>query len=109
MENYDDYLAELEELEKDEGAPETGSLYKQSLDIIKEAVKDVLQEILIIIDDKPHLVYIHSMDIKDGKIDFSYSTLSELPKDELIPHIQNAIIQQIEEQKVKPSIFNVFK
>ena len=109
MENYDDYLAELDELEKDEETPETGSLYNQSLDVIKEAVKDVLQEILIIIDDMPHLVYIHSMDINDGKIDFSYSTLSELPKDELIPHIQNAIIRQIEEQKVKSSIFNIFK
>lgn len=105
----DDYLVELDDLEKDEETPETGSLYNQSLDVIKEAVKDVLQEILIIIDDNPHLVYIHSMDIKDGKIDFSYSTLSELPKDELIPHIQNAIIRQIEEQKVKSSIFNIFK
>lgn len=105
----DDYLVELDDLEKDEEAPFQGSLYNQSLDVIKEAVKDVLQEILIIIDDNPHLVYIHSMDIKDGKIDFSYSTLSELPKDELIPHIQNAIIRQIEEQKVKSSIFNIFK
>lgn len=105
----DDYLVELDDLEKDEETPETGSLYNQSLDVIKEAVKDVLQEILIIIDDNPHLIYIHSMDIKDGKIDFSYSTLSELPKDELIPHIQNAIIRQIEEQKVKSSIFNIFK
>ena len=71
---------------------------KKALDVIREAMKDVIQEMVIKIDDEPQLVFIHKLHINtDGKVEFEFSTPSEKNKDALIPHIENCIKIQIEE------------
>ncbi|ANM46552.1 head vertex assembly chaperone [Morganella phage vB_MmoM_MP1] len=84
------------------------SVFDKSLGIIKEAMDDVLQEMVIIIDDEPHLVYIQSLDINNGKVEFTFSTLSDIPRDVLIPHIENCIKAQIEQFKPKSFLQRLF-
>lgn len=104
MQNFDEEFKILDNIGNDQ------EIYEKSLNIVKESMKDVIQEIVILIDNTPHLVYIHSMDIKNGRVEYDYSTLSDLPKDILEPHIEKCIKSQIENTKVKSkSIFDIFK
>ncbi|QQV89432.1 hypothetical protein SJ_14 [Proteus phage SJ_PmiM] len=104
MQNFDQEFKILDDIENAE------EIYEKSLNVIQESMKDVIQELLILIDNKPHLVYIHSMDIKKGKVEYDYSTLSELPPNILEPHIEKCIKAQIENTRVKSkSIFDIFK
>lgn len=105
MQNFDQEFKILDDIGNDQ------EIYEKSLNVIQESMKSVIQELLILIDNKPHLVYIHSIDIKNGKVEYDYSTLSDLPKDILEPHIEKCIKPQIENTEVKKgfSIFDIFK
>ncbi|QQV88900.1 hypothetical protein [Providencia phage PSTRCR_121] len=108
MELNDEELEILDQIDEEEKS--TGKepdLYKKSEDIIKEAMSSVIMELVILLDGESHLVYIHSLDINDGQIEFTFSTLSE-SKDDLVPHIENCIKESIKSYKPK-SIFNIFK
>ena len=71
---------------------------KDSLDVIREAMGNVIQEMIIILDGEHHLVYIQKLKIsKKGKVEFEFSTADESKKEALIPHIENCIKIQIEE------------
>lgn len=66
--------------------------------IIQEAMKDVKQEIVILLNGEHHLIYIHKVKIdKKGKVTFDFSTPSNYPKDELVPHIENCIKAQYQD------------
>lgn len=109
MELTDEELSVLEEID-DSSQEKEPSLYKKSEDIIKEAMSSVIMEIVILLNGESHLVYIHSLDIIDGKVEFTFSTLSEISKDELVPHIENCLIESIKSYKPKTkSLLSIFK
>ena len=71
--------------------------YKQVLD---KALEDIQQELLLLVDNKKFLVYIHSVTCNNNEIDINWSTPhkdDEINKDELFVHVQNAITAQIKE------------
>lgn len=65
-------------------------------ELIQEAMKDVIQE-LIVIDNKGehHMIYVHGIEYNNGKIAIDYSTPSDY--DYVFPYVQDAIRLQIEE------------
>lgn len=74
-------------------------IYQKSLDIVKKAMENVIQEILITLEDgSEHIVYITSLDNIEGNgVSVSFSTLSEDRKAELAPHVEKCIKIQIEQ------------
>lgn len=78
---------------------EERDLFDKSLNLVKEAMKNVLQEVLIVLPDKTsHIVYITDLKAKDdGGIEVGFNTPSEDRKEELYPHVVNCIKAQIEE------------
>lgn len=73
----------------------------KSVEIIKDAMKNVLAEFVIKLeDDSQHMVYITHFEIqRSGKIDYSFATLSEDRKNELVPHIETIFKQMLNESK----------
>lgn len=69
--------------------------------IIDEALKNVKQELIILIDDIPYLIYIHEIYIKeDGKHEIDWSTPhdnTEIDRDILFSHVVDAINAQFKE------------
>lgn len=75
---------------------------EEAHNLIKESMKDIKQEMVIILDGENHLVYIHEINIdKTGKIEFKFSTPSEDKKEELLPHIEKCIQLQYEDYVVQ--------
>lgn len=76
------------------------SIEDKAKSILDEALKDVIQEILIL-DEKgeSHLVYIHKVFWNNG-LRVEFSTPDE-NKDKLTPLVHDAIMKQIGEIKVK--------
>lgn len=71
---------------------------EEAHNLIKEAMKDVKQEMVILLDGENHLIYIHSINIdKKGQITFDFSTPSNDKKDVLIPHIEQCIKAQYQD------------
>lgn len=72
----------------------------KSLDIIQEAMKSVIAEFVLTLEDgSSHIVYIHDFSFDDdGKIEYSFSTLSKSRKDELVPHIEK-IFEELAKQR----------
>ncbi|AAQ17669.1 gp40 head vertex assembly chaperone [Aeromonas phage Aeh1] len=71
-------------------------------DVLEEALKDVKQELVILVDGEPFLAYIHELTYKDGQVHIDWSTPhseEEIMKDELFKHVQAAIQAQITEGK----------
>lgn len=75
--------------------------FNESLSIVREAMKDVKQEMIIIIDGVHHIVYIHDISMpKTGEIAVDFSCLSE-EKEVLWPHVVECVKIQINELKGK--------
>lgn len=73
-------------------------LFNKSFDIVKESMKDVIQEMVITLEDSSaHIVYIQSINFDNSKLTVEFSTLSEDRKEELGPHVENCIKIQINE------------
>jgi hypothetical protein len=111
MELTEDELFELNKFDEkpsEKSNTSDKSVFDKSLDIIKEAMSDVMQEMVIIIDNEPHLVYIQSLDINRGQVEFTYSTLSDVPKEELVQHIENCIKAQIKNIESKTFLQRLF-
>lgn len=74
---------------------------KQTNTILDEAMKDVIQELLINDEkDVPHLVYIHRV-FWDNGLKVEFSTPDE-DKEALVPLVHDAVYAQIKDQLPKP-------
>ena len=76
------------------------AIFNKSFDIVKDAMKNVMQEMVITLeDDTAHIVYIHNIDFdqKDSNIIVDFSTLSENRKDDIYPHVVACIEAQIKD------------
>ena len=90
-------LSDLDNFVKDTGVPTGTQHYEKSLDIIKQSMGRVIQEMLITLPDgTPHMVYITKINIDPkGKVEVDFGTPSEERKDELILHVEKCITMQI--------------
>lgn len=85
-------------------------IYQRSAEIVKKAMENVIQEILITLEDgSNHVVYVTSLTaIEGGGVSLEFSTLSEDRKAELTPHVEKCIKMQIE-HSLKEKKKNRFK
>lgn len=78
--------------------PVDNTLYDKSLGIIKEAMEDVLQEILITLEDgTDHIVYLTKIEIIGSEVSYGFSTPSEDRKADLTPHVEKILKMQLDE------------
>lgn len=81
-------------------------IFDKSHKIIQEAMSTVIQEMVIKLDGKEHLVYIHSLDISPtGEVNISFSSPDEEMRDTLYPHIMNCLKAQFEAVPKKRGFF----
>ncbi|AUE22557.1 head vertex assembly chaperone [Aeromonas phage Ah1] len=69
-------------------------------DVLEDALKAVKQELVILVDGNPFIVYIHDLTYINGQVHIDWSTPhseEEIMKDELFKHVQAAIQAQIKE------------
>lgn len=95
-------LSGLEKLE-DDYSP-SGEVYEKSLGLVREAMKEVIQEILIELPDgTAHIVYIMGLKFSDnrGQVEIDFNTPSEDRKDELYAHVENCVKIQLQEYFTK--------
>lgn len=92
-------LSGLEKFEEDSSP--SGEVYEKSLSVVKEAMKSVIQEVLIKLPDgSAHIVYITGLKFSEtekGALDIEFNTPSEDRKDELYAHVENCVKIQFEE------------
>lgn len=60
-------------------------------DVINDALKNVQTELVIRIDSENFLVFINDIQYHDGKVVLDWSTPHEDMKEELYPHVKNAV------------------
>lgn len=82
--------------------PKSGrSVYDQSLDLIKESMANVIQEIIIDLDGKSYLVYLTRINIDpSGKVEFDFNTFNQEDIEMLRPHVEKCLLQQIKSIKI---------
>ena len=111
-----DLESELEKFEQ-ESPSEEGDferqerVFRKSHEIIQEAMKTVIQEIVIKLNGQSHLVYVHKLNISpSGEVTIEFSTPSEAHKDELYPHVEACVKQQIQSalKTKKKSLWKIF-
>ncbi|ANA49387.1 head formation protein [Salmonella phage SEA1] len=92
-------LEVVEEAPSQEGEFErTERVYQKSLDIVKKAMSNIVQEILLTLEDgSSHIVYVTSINHNGNEISVDFSTLSEDRKAELAPHVEKCVKIQIEQ------------
>ncbi len=100
-------LSGLEKFEEDSSP--SGEVYEKSLELVRSAMKNVIQEILINLPDgTSHIVYITGLNFLDnGSVGIDFSTPSEDRKDELYAHVEKCVKIQIQDyfKKNKKSWF----
>lgn len=93
-------LSGLEKFEEDSSP--SGEAFDKSLDIIKESMKGVIQEILLTLPDgTAHMVYITGLKMSDtvkDEVEVSFNTPSTDRKAELYEHVENCVKIQLEQQ-----------
>jgi hypothetical protein len=100
MANDFDLNLDIEDVEEyiEPSGPPDNTLYDKSLGIIKEAMKDVKQEILIKLEDgTDHIVYVTELQISGNGVSYGFSTPSEDRKAELTPHVERVLKLQLDE------------
>lgn len=81
-------------------------IFDKSHKIIQEAMSTVIQEMVIKLDGREHLVYIHSVDISPkGEVNISFSSPDEEMRDTLYPHVMNCLKAQFEAVPKKRGFF----
>lgn len=86
-------------------------------EVLDDALKDIKQELVIVIDNDYYLVYIHNISFNNNEVYIDWSTPheeSEISRDLLFNHVSNAIkVQLMENTKntelTKPNIFTKTK
>lgn len=103
-------LSGLEKFEE-EASPKGEEIFNESLRVVKDAMKNVVQEILLTLPDgSSHMVYVTGLEMsnnKTGELTVLFNTPSEDRKAELYPHVENCIKIQLQEhfQQKKKSWF----
>lgn len=78
------------------------SIFDQSLDVIKQAMENVIQEIVITLEDGTyHIVYLTKFEINGSAISYEFNTPDESRKPDLIPHIEHILKMQIQQHANK--------
>lgn len=96
MDNIDEIIDDMKEVE-DYELKDNDEIFERSLNVIKKAMKDVKQEIIIQLPDgTSHVVYIMALALNNGNVEYSFSTLSEDRKEELSHHVDNCLKAQID-------------
>lgn len=93
-------LSDLDNFVKDtEEGPSGPQYYEKSLDIIKQSMGSVMQEILLTLPDgSNHMVYVTKIDISPkGQVTVDFGTPSEERKGELAEHVEKCVTMQINE------------
>ncbi|WFG77665.1 head vertex assembly chaperone [Escherichia phage vB_VIPECOOM01] len=73
-------------------------LFNESLKIIKSAMENVIQEIVIKLEDgSTHIVYVTKLDWVDGKVIMDFAVLDQERKAELAPHVEKCITMQLQD------------
>lgn len=93
-------LSDLDNFVKDtEEGPSGPQYYEKSLDIIKQSMGSVMQEILLTLPDgSSHLVYVTKIDISPkGQVTVDFGTPYEERKGELAEHVEKCVTMQINE------------
>ena len=74
-------------------------IYQRSAEIVKKAMENVIQEILITLEDgEEHIVYVTSLHLDEsGQVSLEFSTLDESRKADLAPHVEKCIKIQIQQ------------
>lgn len=100
MNNLDDLNLEI----VDESPSEEGEdirkerVFNESLKIVRSAMENVIQEILITLEDgSHHIVYITKLDWVDGKIVMDFAVLDQDRKAELAPHVEKCVTMQVQQ------------
>lgn len=80
----------------------------ESINVIKKSMETVLAEMNIILEDgTSHIVYITSFQITNNKFEYEFSTIDGSKKEVLIPHIENAfknLLEQYEDEIQQPKL-----
>ena len=100
--NKDDLDLDLEIIDESpssEGEEERKErLFNESLKIIKSAMENVIQEIVIKLEDgSTHIVYVTKLDWVDGKVVMDFAVLDQERKAELAPHVEKCITMQLQD------------
>ncbi|EEX9354439.1 hypothetical protein DVN97_003948 [Escherichia coli] len=100
--NKDDLDLDLEIIDEspsEEGEEERKErLFNESLKIIKSAMENVIQEIVIKLEDgSTHIVYVTKLDWVDGKVVMDFAVLDQERKAELAPHVEKCITMQLQD------------
>lgn len=92
-------LSDLEGFVKDSEEPSgSPAYYEKSLEIIRESMGSVKQEILLTLPDgSPHMVYVTKVDISaKGEVTVDFGTPSEDRKNELADHVVKCVTMQLQ-------------
>ena len=104
--DFEDLDLDLTEVEvQDETPSQEGEfermerIYQRSAEIVKKAMENVIQEILITLEDgEEHIVYVTSLHLDEsGQVSLEFSTLDESRKADLAPHVEKCIKIQIQQ------------
>ncbi len=107
MTNDLDLDLDVDELEAESKGQQGQALYDKSLGIIKDAMKDVKQEILIKLEDgTDHIVYITEIQISGNGVSYGFSTPSEDRKVELTVHVEKILQMQLNDLMFKRKMFS---
>lgn len=94
-------LSDLEGFVKDSNEEPSGSsaYFEKSLEIIRESMGRVKQEILLTLPDgTPHMVYVTDIKISPkGEVQAEFATPSEDRKNELAEHVVKCVTMQIQQ------------
>ena len=91
---------ELEIPKQKETSVEGISKERSYKDVLEDALRGVKQELMILVDGKPFITYIHDLQVVDNKIHIDWSTPhdeTEIDRDELFHCVQQAINVQLTE------------
>lgn len=93
-------LSDLDDFVKDQEDPSgSPAFYEKSLEIIRESMGSVKQEILLTLPDgSSHIVYVMKIDISPkGEVAVDFGTPSEDRKNELADHVVKCVTMQIQD------------
>ncbi|QUL77716.1 head vertex assembly chaperone [Yersinia phage vB_YenM_P8] len=95
-------LSDLDNFEKDAEGAKAPSVpyYEKSLEIIRQSMGTVRQEILLSLPDgSNHIVYVTGIKIEpSGKVSVDFGTPSEDRKAELAVHVEKCVTMQIQDE-----------
>lgn len=86
------------------------ALFNKSFEIVKEAMKDVKQELLLTLEDGTnHVVYIHDCRVlNNGQVETDFSTLTEGRQEEIAHGVEMCMRSQLDRPSHVPKKRRLF-